>query len=106
MRIRFSEAIWTLYKKAALGENLDQDCVEVFNEAKLAFSLYLDAKNAVVAREVGLRHAPQACGTTLYLSGKNTEIAGRQQGINRCADHRTQRPASCPAALVGARHSN
>jgi hypothetical protein len=64
-----------------LGENLDQDCVEVFNEAKLAFSLYLDAKNAVVAREVGLRHAPQACGTTLYLSGKTLKSLGASKGL-------------------------
>jgi hypothetical protein len=57
-RIVSSDAIWMLHKKAALGENPAQDCVEVFNEAKLDFSLYLDAKvNAVAVREVGLRHA-------------------------------------------------
>jgi hypothetical protein len=81
-RIVSSDAIWTLYKKAALGENHDQDCVEVFNEAKLDFSLYLDAKeNAVAAREVGLRHARQACGTTLYLSGSTLKSLGASKEL-------------------------
>ena len=95
-RIVSSDAIWTLYKKTALSENPDQDCIEVFNEAQLDLSLYLDAKeNAVAVREVGLRHARQACGTTLYLSGNMLKSLGAGKELIEAlnAAHSSQSPA-------------
>ena len=72
-----SDALWTLYKAAVLTESPGSDCASTLAEGQLDFRLTLDAeKAALVVDEVGLRHAVQACGTTLYLSGAELKSFG------------------------------
>jgi hypothetical protein len=77
-----SDAIWALYKKAALADNKDDaDCASALDE-KLDFILYPDAKEGAVAvEEVGLRHAVKACGTTLYMSGDTLKSLGASKEL-------------------------
>ena len=76
-----SDAIWELYKKAALEDNKDADCATALDE-KLDFILYPDAKEAAVAvEEVGLRHAVKACGTTLYMTGDMLKTLGASKEL-------------------------
>ncbi len=77
-----SDAIWELYKKAALKDNKDEpDCANALDE-KLDFILYPDAKEGAVAvEEVGLRHAVKACGTTLYMSADVLKSLGADKEL-------------------------
>ena len=87
-----SDAIWALYKKEALKENSDPDCADAFDD-KLDFVLSLDAgKNALAVDEVGLRHAVEACGITLYLSGDALKSLGAGKELIDALDAAHRRP--------------